>query len=176
MISKLSACSAVVALAIATTAGPAAADGNAFGRSQAPSLLEGSWEVTIKPYNCVTGAQAPPQFWHFSYLNFSTGGTMFETTSSPWFQPGQRSPGYGYWERTGHNTYEAVFQAFIQFDTNPPAVPPLPTYTRGSQRFEQAIELVDADNWRSAVDIRFRDVDGNPLSQGCANGVATRMP
>lgn len=164
-----------VALAIATASGLAAAEDNKFGRS--PSPLQGSWEVTFKPYNCATGAEAPSPFWNFSYLNFSEGGTLFETTSNPRFQPGQRSAGYGYWERTGVNTYEAVFQAFIQFNTDPPAVPPNPTYTRGSQRFEQLIELIDADHWRSTADVLFRDVSGNPVPpSGCATAVATRMP
>lgn len=101
---------------------------------------------------------------------------MFETSSNPRFMPGQRGPGTGYWERTSLNTYEAVLQAFIEFDTDPPAVPPNPTYTRGSVRFEQAIELVDQDHWRATWSVKFRDVNGNPVSQGCADVAATRMP
>ena len=175
MISKAFACSAAMALAIAAASGSARAEDNAFGGS--PSLLEGSWEMTIKPLDCVTGVESPPQFWNFAYLNFSQGGTVFETTSNPRFQPGQRSPGYGYWERTGHHTYEAVYQAFIEFTTDPPAVPPNPTFTRGSQRFEHVIELVDADHWRSTADVLFRDVSGNRVPpSGCATAVATRMP
>lgn len=174
MISKIFACSTVFAFAIATAWQPAHAHGNAFGRS--PSQLEGSWEVTIKPHDCVSGVEAPPQFWNFSYLTFSSGGTLFETTSNPRFQPGQRGPGHGYWERTGHDAYEAVFQAFIQFNTDPPAIPPNPTYVRGSVRIEQLIDLLDADHWQSTADVTFRDVSGNQVSHGCANGVATRMP
>lgn len=169
---------AAAAVAVATASGSAVAagngnssgNGNAFGRSPAP--LEGSWEVTIRPHDCVTGVEAPAQFWNFSYLTFSSGGTMFEMTSNPRFQPGQRSPGYGYWERTGVNTYDAVFQAFILFTTDPPN----PSFTRGSQRFEQTIELTDADHWQSAWEVTFRDVDGNPVSHGCASASASRMP
>jgi hypothetical protein len=166
--------SVVVALTVLASSA-SFAESNAFGRS--PSLLEGSWEVTIKPRDCVTGAEAPPQGWVFSYLTFSSGGTMFETTSNSRFRPGQRGPGHGYWERTGVNTYEAVLQAFIQFTTDPPAAPPNPTYTRGSQRIEQVIEMSDADHWHSAADVLFRDVDGNPVDpSGCASAAATRMP
>lgn len=174
MISKALTCSAVAAFAVATASSLGAKEGNAFGRSPAP--LEGSWEVTIKPHDCTTGAEAPSVFWNFSYLTFSSGGTMFETTSNPRFQPGQRGVGHGYWERTGVEAYEAVFQAFIQFNTDPPATPPNPTYTRGSIRIEQTIELIDDDHWQSAADVRFRDADGNPVTQGCATGIATRMP
>lgn len=174
MISKAIACSVVVAFAVAAAPGLADAEGNAFGRSPAP--LEGSWEVTIKPHDCISGAEAPSQFWNFSYLTFSTGGTMFEANSNPRFQAGQRGPGHGYWERTGKNTYEAVLQAFIQFTTDPPAIPPNPTYVRGSQRIEQTIELIDTEHWQSIADVSFRDVNGNPVSHGCASAFATRMP
>jgi hypothetical protein len=175
MISKAFACSTVVALAIATASGIAVAQGNAFGPTQAPSLVEGAWEVSITPYVCASGVDFPVTY--YSYLTFGAGGTMFEANSNPAFQPGQRGPGHGYWERTGLNTYEAMFQAFIQFTTNPPAVPPTPNYVRGSQRVEQAIELIDADHWRATWDVTFRDVNGNPVPpSGCAHAVATRMP
>lgn len=178
MISRYFARFAVVSLAIAAMASdPAAAQEDAFGLSHAPSALEGSWEVTIKPYNCATGAEAPPLFWVLSYFNFSRGGTLFETTSNPRFLPGQRGPGYGYWDRAGQNTYEAVVQAFIQFNTDPPAVPPNPTYVRGTQRIEQVIELTDADHWQSTAAVIFRDVGGTTVPpSGCARAVATRMP
>jgi hypothetical protein len=174
MISRTLAYSAVVALAAMAAASWACAETNAFGRS--PALLEGSWEVTVKPRDCITGDEAPLQGWVRSYLTFSAGGTMFETTSNPWFRPGQRGPGHGYWVRTGTSTYDAVVQAFIQFTTDPPAALG-PTYTRGSQRIEQAIEMSDADHWHSAADVRFRDADGNPVDpSGCASAAATRMP
>jgi len=66
--------------------------------------------------------------------------------------------------------------AFIQFNTDSPVVPPNPTYIRSSVRIEQVIELTDAHHWQSTVDVRFRDVNDNPVSHGCVNGVATRMP
>jgi hypothetical protein len=175
--SKVLAGSAVMAFAIATAHAQAVAEGNAFGLFQDARLqLTGSWEVTIKPHDCTSGVEAPPQFWNFSYFTFSASGTLLESTSNPRFQPGQRGPGHGYWERTGRNTYEAVLQAFIQFDTIPPATPPNPTYLRGSTRISQVIKVIDADTRQSTVDVRFRDASDNPLTQGCASAVATRMP
>jgi hypothetical protein len=176
MASKVFACLAMMACAATTAPAHAAAESNALGVSRGLLTLTGSWEVTIKPHDCVSGVEAPSEFWNFSYFTFNGSGTMLETTSNPRFQPGQRGPGQGYWERTRWNTYEAVSQAFIQFDTNPPATPPNPTYVRGSVRFEQVIEVTGVDAWRSTMDVRFRDANGNPVSQGCASAIATRMP
>ena len=88
----------LAALALSTAAGLAAADGNAFGPSEAPALLEGSWQVRITPYVCGSDPIVSfPQFAVDSYLTFGAGGTVVETTSNPRFMPGQRSPGLGYW-------------------------------------------------------------------------------
>jgi hypothetical protein len=162
-----------VALAIAMGSGAVAAQNpDLFGRSSSP--LEGSWEVVLKPKNCVTGVEVPPP-WNPAYQTFNAGGTMLEMTSVPRFLPGQRAPGHGHWERTDLNTHEAVFQAFILFDGDPNAVPPNP-YWRGHVRIAQRIEFVDVDHWQSDAQTFFRDVNGNLYAQGCANGSATRMP
>jgi hypothetical protein len=152
MISKTFARSAVVAAVMTMASGPAAAEDNEFGRS--PSLLEGSWEVTIKPHNCVTGVETPPQAWNRGYLTFNAGGTLLEATSARGFQPGQRGPGHGHWERVGVNTYEAVFQAFILFSTDPPGVPPNPNYTRGPY----ALRKSSTRRRRSLAGCRGREV------------------
>jgi hypothetical protein len=165
----------LAALALSTAAGLAAADGNAFGPTEAPALLEGSWQVRITPYVCGSNPIVSfPQSAVDSYLMFGAGGTLVETTSNPRFMPGQRSPGLGYWERVGRTTYAAAFQAFIQFAT----VPATPTsYVRGTQRVDQEIELVDADNFTSTAVVTFRDVNGNKVPpSGCATAVAVRMP
>ena len=115
--------SAAVALAVAALAGPAAADGNANGRSRATSELEGAWRTTITPYVCATGVPLTAAAFD-SYLTFGAGGTLVETTSNASFLPGQRSPGHGFWERAGHRSYDASFQAFVQFPggTFPPCL------------------------------------------------------
>jgi hypothetical protein len=161
-------CSAVVALAVATACGSAAADGHGFGRFQLPAPLDGAWQVRITPYDCSTGVPLPPQFEFDSLNSFASGGTMTETTSNPRFMPGQRSVGLGYWERTGRSSYETVFQAFVQFTGG--------NYTQGTQRVDQDIELVDADHWNSTAVVSFSDVAGAPVSSGCMRAVGVRMP
>jgi hypothetical protein len=165
----------LAALVLSIAAGLAAADGDAFGRTEAPALLEGSWQVRITPYVCGSDPIVSfPQAAVDSYLTFGAGGTLVETTSNPRFMPGQRSPGLGYWERTGRTTYTGVLQAFIQFATEP-ATPT--SYVRGTQRVDQEIELVDDDNWTSTAVVTFRDVNGNKVPpSGCATAVSVRMP
>jgi hypothetical protein len=160
-------CSAVVALAVSTASGPAGAEGDGFGRSRAPALLEGAWQVQITPYICDTGVPVPPAAFN-SLVMFSSGGTMTETTSNPRFLPGQRSIGLGSWERNDRASYEVVFQAFVQFTGG--------NYTQGTQHVEQEITLLDADHWNSTAVVSFSDVAGAPVSSGCMRAVGVRMP
>jgi hypothetical protein len=165
----------VAAASLAALSGPVAADGNAEGRFQAPTALVGSWRVTITPYNCVTLAEFP-QFSFQSVLMFNEGGTLLETTSNANFAPGQRSAGFGYWERTGPNFYHAVIEAFIQFTLPAPPPPPQPYYQRGRQVLTQGIEMVDNDRWQSLATVQFFDFSGTQTSpSGCAKAVGTRI-
>ena len=148
-----------------------AQDGMAFGRSQAPAALEGTWDVVITPYACATGAQFPS---FRSRLTYMAGGTMIETPFNPTFQPGQRSNGLGTWERTGHSSYRALFEAFIYF-TSPTVAPAPPRYTRGVQRVDQGIEMDGTDRWTSTASVSFVDEAGNPLNSGCMQAVGTRQ-
>jgi hypothetical protein len=161
--------SAVLALAVSTAAVPAVAEGQGYGRFQAPSALEGTWQVRIAPYICATGVPLPPSAEIVSLVSFASGGTMTETTSNPRFLPGQRSIGLGYWERSGRSTYEVVFQAFVQFTGG--------NYTQGAQRVEQAIDMVDADHFDSTAVVAFTDLAGAPVPpSGCMRAVGVRMP
>jgi len=158
---------AAVVLAFWTASGPAAAEGHGFGRFQLPSPLDGAWQVRITPYDCSTGVPLPPQAEFDSLNMFSAGGTMTEANSNPRFLPGQRSIGLGYWERNGRSSYEAVFQAFVQFTGG--------NYTQGTQRVEQDIEMLDADHWHSSAVVEFRDVGGALILSGCMRAVGVRM-
>jgi hypothetical protein len=158
----------VATLAVSTT--PALANGMQFGRSQAPAPLEGTWQIVVAPYVCSTGAAIPNAQFR-SRVTFVAGGTLLETTSNPSFQPGQRGPGMGAWERVGRESYRVVFEAYVLFtSTTTP-----PRYQRGEQRVEQYIEMDGTDAWTSTAGVFFRDDAGNSISSGCMRATGSRM-
>ncbi len=149
--------------------GPAAAGDDDLDRYQSFGKIVGTWQVRITPYVCATGVPLPPAAEFDSMVSFAAGGTMTETTSNPRFLPGQRSIGLGYWERNGRQSYEIVFQAYVQFTGG--------NYTQGKQRIEQDIDMVDADHWNSTAVVLFTDVAGAPVPpSGCMRAVGVRMP
>jgi hypothetical protein len=157
----------ILACAIGLTAIGATAQANP---PVAPILgLTGTWRVTVTTYNCSTLVQNPS---FQSFLTFSLDGTLVETTSAPMFQPGQRSSGHGFWERTGRNFYHAVSEAFIQFGSTPPMGPPL---KRGYQRIEQGISFTDRNHFSSDATATFFDETGAVVVSLCASAAAERM-
>jgi hypothetical protein len=149
------------------------ANGLAFGRSQAPAPLEGTWVVTIQPIVCSSGLDVPGVPSVRAYLTFARGGTLTETNSNVAFEPGQRGPGHGYWERSGRTSYQFAFEAFIQFDSqNPPF-----RYKRGYQRLDQTLELHTGDEFTSSGTVRFfaGTSTTNPSPSGCARSSGVRM-
>jgi hypothetical protein len=174
MHTKLFLGAAVVATAISASAGRVEAHGR-VGQAQGWAPIEGPWQVTITPVDCDTG-DAYSDFAFQSYLTFGSGGTLSETTSSLSFQPNQRSPGHGYWQYTGRQTYRAYFQAFVRFDSVDP-LPPARPYQRGVQSVDQSIEMQDGNHWTSDVLVRFQDITGAVIPpSGCAEAAAERMP
>jgi hypothetical protein len=149
------------------------ADGIPVGRSAAPAPLEGTWNVAVTPYNCTTGVPLTSTPFR-TRLSFNGGGSLIETNFNPSFQPGQRSPGLGSWERTGPNSYSAVFEGYIYF-TSVVTPPALPRYTQGQQRVDQSIEMQDGDHWTSTALVGFADVNGTTLSTGCFSATAARQ-
>ena len=163
-----------IAMALGTAAGPVVASEMEFDRSRVPSALVGTWRVTMTPYSCATGTSFP-QFARPQLITFGDGGTVVEGSGSPDFQPGQRSPGHGYWERTGTQSFRAVLEAFILF-TSVVTPPTPPRYVQGRQRFEHGIEMVDADHWSSYASVTFFDAAGTTVPpSGCAQATAERM-
>jgi hypothetical protein len=148
-------------------------NGLAYGRSQPPAPLEGTWIVTIQPIVCASGEDVPGVPGITAYLTFAAGGTMTETNSNVAFEPGQRGPGHGYWERTGRTSYQFAFQAFIQFDSQ---LPPF-RYKRGYQRLDQTLELHTGDEFTSSGTVRFfaGTSTTNPSPSGCARSTGVRM-
>jgi hypothetical protein len=159
-------------LAALLSVSAAQSDGLAQGRAKPVAPLQGTWQVVISPYVCSTGQPVPNASFR-SRVMFNGGGTMIETTSNRAFEPGQRSPGLGTWERTGRDTYRAVFEAYVLFTsltTNPPR------YQRGEQRIDQLIEMDGPDSWNSSAAVSFRDEAGTPVSSGCMTARGTRLP
>jgi len=130
--------------------------------------LVGTWRMTVTPYDCATGAERPP---FQSMISFADGGTLTETTSSPAFQPGQRSPGHGIWIAE-NQSYNFVSEAYILFTTEPN--PPVPGFQRGLQRIIQTVE-VNGNKLTTDGSVDFFDVEGNLVSSGCAKAVGERM-
>jgi len=165
------------ALTLAAPAGNASADGLAYGRSQAPAPLQGSWIVTIRPVFCggpSAGTDVPGATPVVSYLTFAAGGTLTESTSNPAFAPAIRSSGHGYWERTGRTSYQFALQAFV-IGSNA-------IYKSGHQRIEQTLELHSNDDWTSTGSVQFYEVFDlstapglAPYRGGCARASGVRM-
>ena len=150
-----------------------------FWRRHALQPLEGTWVVTINPTFCTTTAAGnagddvpgvPPVT---AYLTFARGGTMTESNSNAAFEPGQRGPGHGYWDRTGRTSYQFAFQAFIQFDST---LAPF-RYKRGYQRLDQTLELHTDDEFTSSGSVRFFAGTSTTdiLLSGCARSTGERL-
>lgn len=131
--------------------------------------LTGTWRITVTTYNCSTNVPNPA---FQAYITFNIDGTMTETTSAPLFQPGQRTSGHGFWQRTGRNFYRAVSEAFVLFDSIPPVGPPM---KRGHQRIDQGIEFQDRNHWTSDAATTFFDSTGAVALSLCASAAAERM-
>src|SRR5260370_31464930 len=95
---------------------------------------------------------------------------MNETNSGAAFLPGQRTSGHGVWSSIGGNTYSAVSEAFILFDssTNPPGL------KTGTQKIIQAIVLNDENHFSSLASVKFFNADGTTVT-GCAKAAGTRL-
>jgi hypothetical protein len=169
-IKKLAGLAAFAALLLGT-ASAWGQNGMAYGRSQAPAPLEGTWDVVITPYVCTTGTTFPS---FRSRLTFMAGGTMIEVPFNPSFQAGQRSPGLGTWERTGQASYRSLFEAFIYF-TSVVTPPTPPRYFRGVQRIDQGIEMQGTDRWTSSAQVTAVDEAGSPYMAGCMTALGTRQ-
>jgi len=169
----------LAALAIGHSTAGLAASPPSYGRSAAPAPLEGTWVVTINPIFCAStpagnaGDDVPGAPQVTAYLTFARGGTMTETNSNAAFDPGQRGPGHGYWERSGLTSYQFVFQAFIQFDST---LPPF-RYKRGYQRLDQTLELHTSDEFTTSGPVRFfaGTSTTDPYLSGCARSSGVRL-
>lgn len=148
--------------------------------SDRPSL-EGAWFVRVTLRNCDTEA---PIGSFLSLVTFHGDGTISETTSSPTFAIGQRSPGHGVWEFEGHRTYSQRMVGLVNFDTAPnlpgtpgfnPALPVTPGFFTGWSVVTHRVQLTDANHASSSGTNEFYKSDGTIYRTGCSTAVATRF-
>ena len=151
------------------------------GNSADKDALEGAWFVRVTLRACDTNA---PIGSFLSLVSFHEGGTISETTTSPGFAIGQRSPGHGTWEYEGHRTYRQRMVALINFDTAPnlpgtpgfnPALPVTPGFFTGWSVVTHTIELADDDHLTSSGTNAFYKADGTLYRTGCSTAEATRF-
>jgi hypothetical protein len=151
--------------AIFLTAGSVANAHNAERQDRSESgekKLDGTWRAQVTLRDCQTGSAIRT---FPALLTFAEGGTLTETTTA--FPPAARTPGHGFWRRTGKRTYKAVTEAFL-FN-------PAGAWT-GTQRLTQAIEIGnDPDELTSNANVEIFDVSGNLLVSGCATAIAHRF-
>jgi hypothetical protein len=159
------ACAVAVALLLGAVTAPSQVQAH---NGYSSYKLGGTWKVVVTTFNCST-LVANPSFT--SYLTFGADGSLIENTTNPTFQPGQRGPGQGYWERTGRNFYRAVSEAFINFTTTAP----LPPWQRGYQRIDQGIQMTGRDKFESDATVTFFNTAGAVVLSGCARAVGERM-
>jgi hypothetical protein len=143
--------------------------------------LGGAWFVQVTLRNCDT--QAPMGSFN-SLVAFHRGGTLSETTVSPAFAIGQRTPGTGVWEATGHHTYTQHVVALIGFDTAPnlpgtpgfnPAWPVTPGFFAGWSTITHTLTMRGADRVESEGTNAFYKADGTLYRTGCSTSVGTRF-
>ena len=166
MNTKLRRTSFVVVVLVLVGALLQAFGGDAPARSNREGRLQGTWRVLLNPRNCQTDAPLPS---FFVLLSFARGGTLTEVMNAQAFLPGQRTTGLGVWSHTHDNAYKGVWDAFILFDSPPPA-----PFKRGMQRLMWDFE-VDGDQMTFAASSQFFDANGNPLFVTCASGAGTRF-
>jgi hypothetical protein len=161
---------ALVSMALAAALlGTAAAPAEAHGSS---GRLVGAWQLQVTTFDCATGVRNPT---FTALFTFHQGGTLNETTANPALQPGQRSPGFGTWERAGGRYYYVTTDALILFASGPPAGVPGPRFVRGRQRIEQGVE-VRGDRLTSQAKVTFFDEAGTPAGPVlCATAEGERL-
>ena len=138
---------------------------------QSPKGLEGTWYVTVTPYNCSTKLPLGVSF--HALLAFARGGTLSGASGAP-DQPGRFSASFGFWERTGMRTYRARTDAFILFPDGP--------FPAGRQEIRHSIRVSpDGTRFSDQASLDYFDVNDLPASPqaplipGCATAAGQRL-
>jgi hypothetical protein len=151
------------------------------GPPPTPNGLEGTWLVQVTLRNCTTNA-ALASF--NSIVTFHAGGTISETTSSPGFAVGQRSPGHGQWVPERHHRFSQRMISLINFDTAAnlpgtpgfdPSLPVTPGFFAGWATVTHTLRLSDADHVESSGTNAFYKADGTVYRTGCSTALSERF-
>jgi hypothetical protein len=143
--------------------------------------LEGTWFVEVTLRNCTTNASLGS---FRSLVTFHRGGTISESTSSPSFAIGQRSPGHGNWDFEGDHMFSQRMVSLINFDTAPnlpgvpgfnPALPVTPGFFAGWGTVTHSVKLSGPNHLTSAGTNEFFRADGTSYRTGCSTAVAERF-
>lgn len=127
------------------------------GSTSQARRLEGTWFTSVTIRDCQSGAELRT----FPALNtFAHGGTLTDTTTA--VSPALRSPGHGFWDKTGRHTFRAVSLAFL--------FTPGGVWT-GTQKITQVIKL-GVDEYTSNASSEIFAPSGTLLSTGCSTAVA----
>jgi len=141
----------------------------------------GTWVVRVTLRNCDTNASLGS---FGSLVTFHAGGTLSESTSSPGFAIGQRSPGHGTWNLQAPRSYRQRMINLINFDTAPnlpgtpgfdPTLPVTPGFFAGWGIVTHTLEITDADHMTSSGTNEFYRADGTLYRTGCSTAVSTRF-
>ena len=126
--------------------------------------LEGTWvfQITLQDCSLHTPIGVPFQ----SFLTFTRGGTVVESTSNPMFFPAVRGPGHGVWSRTGPHTYQAKTIAAITLNGTPIR----------TQTITQTINLESDDTlMTTSASVKFFNPAGDQIAAGCAAATGKRF-
>ena len=149
--------------------------------SASPDGLTGTWLVQVTLRNCATNA---PVGTFSSIVTFHRGGTVSESTSSPAFAIGQRSPGHGTWAANGHASFSQRMVSLINFDTAPnlpgpgfdPSLPVGPGFFAGWATVTHTLQLTDADHATSVgTNDFYKAGETSPYRSGCSSATSTRF-
>jgi hypothetical protein len=170
MTSRIRLCGLAVALVAALILGSESSTSAQSERS--PRGLQGTWHVTVTPYNC--SSKLPLGVSFHALLAFARGGTLSGTSANAGFQPGQYSASFGVWKATGGRTYSALTDAFILF--------PGGLFAAGRQEIRHSIRVsADGNAFTDQASLNYFDVNDvpapsqPPLIPGCATAAGLRV-
>jgi hypothetical protein len=125
-----------------------------------PNGIVGTWQTSVTPRNCQTGAAVAPPFP--GILTFNRGGTLTGTsTNAP--------SAYGVWEsENGSQRYTFSF-LFLRYNASGAFI--------GTQKVRQTVEIIGGrgDRFTSDGAVEIYDVNGNLIGTGCATSTGTRF-